>query len=729
MTESKFGTSEMLPSYLAGIPTCATHYTSAEEAIPPVPAGHPRVYVRPSDLPTIRAKLKQQAFQESWALIQASDQPVCKAFVYLMTGDEALGRQAIIEGLRNLKSGHDGRPFYNHMHKAACIYDWCYDLLPESDKADYIQAFKEFAARDHNRGYPPDPTRARSVTGHDCEGFVMTNMIPAGVAIYDEDPEMYEVSARIFFDQHLPACNFYYQSHMHHQGTHYCGERFVHDIATSWFFRKLGAGDVFDPEQQYVMYQLLYHLRPDGQFVKMGDDNDGTGNSAHKRLPARLAGMYYGDPYLLGFSECKPFSKGQLDFYSIFDLLFLEPDAPRASFDDLPLTKYSGYPMGTMVARTGWEMGVESRDAVVQMHIGQICYSNHHHRDFGTFQVYYRGLLAMDTGVYQAGEDSMYGTDHWRDYYQQTLAHNGIMIFDPATLDVDHGGQQVITRETRTLESLLSEDRRLGQVTGWAFGPDERQPRYSYLAGDITEAYGKKATRVVRSMVTLNMDDEAYPCVLFVYDQVVSSNPTFKKAWYLHSLQEPGIDGMQTTIVSDGEAFHGGQYGGQLAVETLLPQNARIEKVGGPDKACWNEATQRDYSPDLSSKRSRGDELGAWRIEVIPSEPAEDDRFLNVLTTMDVGTSAPKVEKLESETLVGAYVVGHAVLFNKTDAILDRASFEVPGAASCVLVCGVKPGSWSVTGSDGVTRKCDVSKESGCLYLKEQAGLVQMRRD
>jgi hypothetical protein len=719
----------MLTGYVAGILTCLMHGASSEKTIPSVPAGHPRVYVRTSDLPGIRAKLKQQAFRESWEMIQASNRPVCKAFVYLMTGDETVGRQAVVEGLENLKSGHDGRPFYNHMHKAACIYDWCYNLFSESDKASHIQAFKEFAAKDHNRGYPPDPDRTRSVTGHDCEGFVMTNLMPAGVAIYDEDLEMYTIAASIFFNQHLPACNFYYQSHMHHQGTHYNGERFVHDIATSWLFRKLGAGDVFDPGQQYVLYQLIYHLRPDGKFLKMGDDNDGTGSSAHKRLPARLAGMYYNDPYLLGFSECKPFSKGQLDFYSIFDLLFLEPGAPRASFDDLPLTKYFGYPMGTMVARTGWEMGVESRGAVIQMHIGQIYYSNHHHRDFGTFQVYYRGLLAMDTGVYQAGEDSMYGTDHWRDYYQQTLAHNGLMIFDPATLEIDHGGQQVITRETRTLESLLSENRKLGQVTGWAFGPDERQPRYSYLAGDITKAYGNKAKKVTRSMVTLNTGDESYPCIFVVYDQVVSSNPAFKKAWYLHSLQEPDIDSMQTTIISDGEAYHGGQYGGQLVVETLLPANARIDKVGGPGKSCWNEATQRDYTPDMSSSRSRGDELGAWRIEIIPSKPAEDDRFLNVLTMMDVGNLAPKVERLESETLVGAHVAGHAVLFHKADGVLDQAAFELPSETSCVVVCGVKPGLWSVTGSNGVVQKHEVSEESRCLYLEDQAGLVQMRHN
>ncbi|MDP6041700.1 MAG: heparinase II/III family protein, partial [Candidatus Latescibacteria bacterium] len=598
---------------------CLSVVSVAAVEIPHVPKGHPRVYVQLEDLPDVRNKIEMPEFQEAWEQIRTSDQPVCKAFVYLVTGDEVIGRQAIVEGLENLESGHDGRPFYNHMHKAACIYDWCYDLLSDQDKADYIAAFKTFAALDHNRGYPPNPERAKSVTGHDCEGFVMTNMMPSGVAIYGEDPEMYEASAQIFFDQHLPACNYYYQAHMHHQGTHYNGERFVHDIATAWMFRKMGAGDIFSADQQFVLYQLIYHLRPDDQFLKMGDDNDGTGNSLHKRLPARLAGMYYDDSYLLAFSECKSFSGSQHDFYSIFDLLFLKPNAPRAEFDELPLTKYFDFPMGTMVVRTGWDRGVESKSAMVQMHIGQMYYSNHHHLDFGTFQIYYRGLLAMDTGVYQAGDESMYGTDPWRDYYQQTLAHNGLMIFDPATLKEDHGGQHAIRHETRTLEDLQKEHRRLGRVTGWAFGPDEKTPRYSYLAGDVTQAYGTKAEKVARSMVMLNTGDEMYPCVFVVYDQVVSKQADFKKAWYLHSLQEPVVNGMQTTVVCDGEAYYGGQYGGQLVVETLLPSEVTIEKVGGSGKECWNEATQKNYVVDLSGSRAKGDELGAWRIEVIPT--------------------------------------------------------------------------------------------------------------
>ena len=293
----------------------------------------------------------------------------------------------------------------------------------------------------------------------------------------------------------------------------------------------------------------------------------------------------------------------------------------------------------------------------------------------------------------------------------------------------DHGGQGVIARETRTLQDLLREDRRLGRVAGWAFGPDEKAPCYSYLAGDITKAYGAKAKKVTRSMVTWDTGDEIYPCIFVVYDHVVSSDPAFKKAWYLHSLQEPVISGLQTTIICNGSAYYGGQYGGQLVVETLLPSKARIEKVGGPGKECWNEAMQTNYGVDLSGPRAKGDELGAWRIEVMPAQPATDDRFLNVLTAMDAGTSAPKIEGLESDALVGACVARHVVLFNATDERRDQVSFALPDADSyAILICGLTPGVWMITKPDGAVQTREVSNTGKCLYLDGDGGFYQMVR-
>ena len=131
----------------------------------------------------------------------------------------------------------------NHMHMAACVYDWCYGLLTEDEKAAFVAEFKDFFAKDHDRGYPPREEKLNPIVGHDAEGCIMTNLLPAGVAVYDEEAELYELAARIFFERYIEPRAFHYRAHMHHQGHHYHAERFEHDQLTSWLFRRMGAGE------------------------------------------------------------------------------------------------------------------------------------------------------------------------------------------------------------------------------------------------------------------------------------------------------------------------------------------------------------------------------------------------------------------------------------------------------------------------------------------------------
>ena len=58
--------------------------------IPAVPSGHPRVYVRPSDLPSIREKIESPEFSEAWESVKESDYILCRAFVYMVTGGGAV---------------------------------------------------------------------------------------------------------------------------------------------------------------------------------------------------------------------------------------------------------------------------------------------------------------------------------------------------------------------------------------------------------------------------------------------------------------------------------------------------------------------------------------------------------------------------------------------------------------------------------------------------------------
>jgi heparin/heparan-sulfate lyase len=701
---------------------------AAGSSIPQVPPGHPRVYVRPSDLAHLKEKIASPEFQPVWEEIRdaAGKSPVGAAFVYLVTGDRASGRSAVEGALAALKSSTDARTFGQPFHWAACVYDWCYDLLTSEEKAAFVAEFQRIA--NLQEPYYPARIHSTAVVGHVCEGWLLTGELPVGVAIYDEDPAMYDSAARLFFKSFVPVRDFHYAAHWHHQGDSYLS-RFAHDLAASWLFRCMGAGDVLSREQQFVPYQFVYNLRPDGQQMRSGDTYDDVGKSDSKRLVAMLAGTYYGDPYLMTMADSDLFWRSR-SFARVLELLFREPDAARQPLDSLPLTKYFPEPGGEMVARTGWSLGQESPDAVVQMRIGGYFFGNHQHRDFGTFQIYYRGALAIDSGVYE-GENSDYGTEHWGAYYHQTLAHNGLLIFDPdeqgwnRVRPVNDGGQRVPNEgkdHPDDLEMLKSKGYRMAEVTAHAFGPDPKAPDYSCIAGDITKAYSDKVRAVTRSMVMLNLRDANYPAALIVHDRVVAAKPEFKKTWLLHSIEEPQISGRTITIAREQDRYHG-----KLVVESLLPAKAAIRKVGGPGKEFWVESVGKNYA---TTKKAPA-EPGAWRVEVSPAAGAAPDQLLHVMTVMDASTAhGPAVSLVDGDGVVGARLLDRIVLFSKSGDALGRAAFEVSSGAAKVLVCDLKPGLWSVrrAGAQQVSR-LRVDDDGRCLYFDAQPGRCELTQE
>lgn len=699
----------------------------AAEPVPKVPAGHPRVYIRPSDLALLRTKIGRDEFKPAWAAVQAAAKhaqwgPFCSAFMYLVAGDKTTGRNAIEGGLKILAATDDGRVPTSPMHWAACVYDWCYDLLSASEKQQFIGHFQRLAAS-HEPFYPAR-SDSHAVVGHGAEGWLLSGQLPIGVAIYDESPLMYDAAARFFFDKFVPVRNFHYASHAHHQGDSY-NARFLHDLFASWLFRRMGAGDVFSRQQQFVPYETIYNLRPDGRQFRRGDTYDESGKAAARRSIQLLTAAYYDDPVLMAMAD-SPFFLKPTPFERVFELLFRPVAAAQQPIATLPLTKYFGSPIGTLVARTGWSVGPESRDAVVRMHIGERFFGNHQRKDFGNFQIFYRGPLAISSGNYE-GSDGGYNSDHWRDYHHQTISHNGLLIFDPAEKMNYHeetaandGGQRWPARGADhpvDLETLMGKDWEYGRVTAHEFGPNPVTPDYSYLAGDITTAYSSKVQRVTRSMVTWNTKDLQYPCVLIVFDRVVAANPTFKKTWLLHTIEEPVVQNRTVTVEHAG--------GGKLAVESLLPKAAVLTKVGGPGKEFWVPSTQRNY-PSVKAEA----EAGNWRVEISPAAPAASDLFLHTLSVMDKGTPLGlPAQTIEASDAIGARVLDRVVLFSKSGTSLKTLNFQVAGGDTLgILVCDLEPGAWTIQ-REGAARAftLNAAKEGQCVYFQGASGHYSMR--
>jgi heparin/heparan-sulfate lyase len=525
----------------------------------------------------------------------------------------------------------------------------------------------------------------------------MRDMISAGIAIYDEFPEMYRLSTSRFFREHLPARNFFYPGHAYHQGDSYGQTRFGSDMFPLWIFDRLGAGGVYHPSAQFVPYQWIYMRRPDGQLIRNGDtfltNSVPKGQQWPLYVAALFSASYYNDGYVYNEFLKNP-SISRQD--KIFEFLWRNPNLTPRPPNDLPLSKYFGFPFGWMIARTGW--GQES--VIAEMKVNIYNFANHQHLDAGSFQIYYKGALAIDSGIYE-GVMGGYGSEHDSNYNKRTIAHNSLLIYDPNEefskrrgFGVNDGGQRMPNgwSEPANLEVLLGKGYKTGEVLGYGFRQDLLIPDYTYLKGDITEAYSSKVKEAKRTAVFLNLKDKRIPAVLVVFDKVVSSNPEFKKYWLLHSIEEPVVRGNEITITrtQQGET-------GKLVNTIILPilENTEIVPIGGPGKEFWVFGKNYPNKP----RREGADESGAWRIELSPKEPRNIDYFLNVMQITDNSVSnLHNVEFIKGKEVIGIKIKDRVVFFNEISEQADKPiSFKVEGNGLFkFLITDLAEGTWQL---------------------------------
>jgi len=640
--------------------------------VPVPPPEHPRLYLRAKNIPDLAARLGHPVLKpvvEGLRQLAAKD-PQARvewdSLQYLVTRDREQGLATAAAALDLLQKAklpdiHDAcRVTGRWMVTGAIAYDWLYPLLAREQKDAFVKELVRLA-RTLECGYPP--VGQGSVTGHSSEAMIMRDMLSAGIAVYDEFPEMYDLAAGRFFRDHLPARNWLYAGHAYHQGDSYGPHRYHWDLFPLWIIDRLGAGNVYNPEQRHVPYYYLYTRRPDGQRLRAGD---GFSQGARKGQPwslylgALLTASYYGDGYLL--HEHLRAAGGGGDKDRLFELLWRDPALQPRPPDDLPLSRHFGPPFGWTVARTGWGENA----ALAEMKVNAYNFCNHQHLDAGAFQLYYRGALAVDSGLYQ-GSAGGYGSAHDKNYHWRTVAHNCLLVHDPKeNFGRDHGndgGQRLPNgrREPATLEVLLDAKNgyQTGEVLAQGSGPDARAPDYSYLTGDLTRAYSQKVRQVVRSFVFLNLRNPAVPAALVVFDRVVAADPSFKKYWLLHSLEEPRVEGSAAEVEREQ---------GRMMLTALLPagDNQELSKVGGPGKEFWVFGKNYPTEPAQKDLAQRSYEPGAWRLELSPRRPSEGDFFLVAMQVSERGSNARlPVALVEEGDQVGCKVGERKVLFSR----------------------------------------------------------------
>ncbi|MBE7013582.1 MAG: discoidin domain-containing protein [Ruminococcaceae bacterium] len=747
------------------------------------PEEHPRIFLREADIPKIKENLTHPENIKAWENVQniakqdkdckmtstaaySFDQSIheyleCCAFMYGIDKINNLfyGKKAV-SGLKDYLStlqysGGDGDDKFARaglLLYISKVYDWCYDLLSEEDKEFFIKKGLQIAGKGEI-GWPPKGLDAYS-SDHGSEGGLQIELMSLAIATYGDYNDIWNAVAGRYFSQWIHINNFYYNNDQWYaEGDSYGKGRFSCEAKGNTILYKMGLGGLVSKNEQFQNLQQIYRKRTDGAFMQDGDIWDYAFNNNGASSPMLSLASRYNNPfYKYEVYKLEPNgyeADGAESTYGYVDFLILnDTSLELKSNEALPLTWYSGEGNNMMTARTSWDDGFGANTMIVSMKGGGRWRGGHMHLDGGNFMIYYKGPLALDSGVYSGlpfvddnGKQVTNvhsGSYHYANYQHRTVAHNCILVYDPDQVmkfhnlgELNDGGQlkengRYVNEGTTGYEKATDDSRIYAKRLGVDYGPDMNKPSYSYLKTDLTDAYTKKVKEYTRTFMFQNLFDDTYPGALIVFDKVSSSNPEFKKTWLLHSEQEPVVEGNKTVIDRTERG-----YNGRLTNYTLLPKSddLSITKIGGEGKEYMVGDV---YVKAVTS----GIECGKWRIDVNPKTPKETDYFLNVMYVNDADDTIPYLnpDLYESGNHVGVKIKDRVSYLTKNS---QRTSREVvvyaEGNEEKLLwtVDGLNKGRWQIIDeNNNQVAISDVTEEGGIAYFELKPGaykLVKLR--
>ncbi len=674
------------------------------------------------------------------------------AFEYALTGNEIYGQKAINAINNYLDTIYFPNLNYysyagNAVYTAACVYDWCYPLLKTNEEKDILVRKAISVASEYMEiGWPPQ--HQSSWGGHGSEKQLLRDLLALGIAVYDEYPHIYNNVAGRIFDEYIDFRDYFYDSHKTPYGTWYGVQRFEADCWANQLMSTIGYDNLWENQNmQYIPYWYMYMSRPDGYFMDEGDSRTNWESSPETAVIDTnniniMMSSYFKDGYIkdefLRFSDINTTGTDYILWLTLND-----PKLAAKSVNELPLSKYFGYPSGSYIARTGWEYGKNSSSVVAHFKINEVNFADHNHWDAGGFQLYYKGNLATDSGYYQSvrtnGENlsNDANSEYNLNYYKQTIAHNAMVIYDPdepitnfhhQTHNAENSGGQKSpgTGYPETLEEFKTGSLyQTAKVLGNEVQKGTSVPEYTYLKGDLTNSYSDKVKGYERSFMFLNLKNENTPAALVVFDRVETSSPDYKKKWLLHSSSAPVIDGSRTVIIDKKEG-----YDGRLVCDTLLPlsDNLEIRQAGETENDYYNF----DGSVNWKTGGAYGsiNEGGGIRTEISAVDNHREDYFLNVLQVgNDSEENIPLETKLiTSQTHTGAEIYDRVVMFGKEkERVSSNVTFTIAEDGNYKFtVADLRNGVWTVNKNGYKQTSVIVTEEGGIAAFEGEAGEYEL---
>ena len=664
-----------------------------------------------------------------------SDDMAGNALSWLITGQDAFAEKALAEMQRSTPPAPGSHAWLTYANWSL-TFDWLYEC------AAFDVALKDCAAKQLLDGAivmasTPDLKHPEQASYHNytTRFLGLTAFTLCAVAKHRPNDvrvqELKDKAARAF-QNILRVSDIVSPMGSYHESTDYMRITYVPMVMLAELQRTTTG---VDPALRFGIYYniadtYLYKLMPDGTPAREGD-NEYPILDDRDTAALGYAVNRFKNPYAAWLLRDSGFAV-QKWTAPVLEFLWNDPDVmPRdpalTTSEELPLCRY--FPgVDQVVFRNGW--GPQATR--IEFDCGPYL-AKHQHLDRNHFTIFHRGHLAIDSGADYTDSES----PHYLNYYRRTIAHNTMLVFDPQEHffwsenlmeAANDGGQRMDS--SRFWNTVRSRDDWEKTRDLWEVGEmkivdnvhgNNGRDAYQYALGDATRAYSPHKLRTfTRQLLYLPEMD-----VLLVFDRVVSTDPSFRKAWLLHGVNTPWIEGTGTPSGSGEESFGNAakfrlQEGeGEILVHTLLPEthvtarrggtgyefwtpgdanggawgsgrNWPLEPAdGGPlpadpvERAMWQKFWGDDFTHIRSSNR-RNVVPGAWRVEVSPSRPQLEDHFLHLIEIGDQGkTGRFSVQLVQGAGAAGAGCTisgeaGVVALFSTQDAPLGSVEVTLP---------------------------------------------------
>ena len=707
------------------------------------PAAHPRVLVNPAFLKELKKNLTVGENKPAWEAVRETARkpfdfridpkqelrfqgPLVsalrqKAFYYLVTGDEKVGREAIDlakKYLTNVSFGNGQdicRKVGECIYSVALVYDWCYPLMKAEDKQVLHDRMLYFCP-EMEVGWPPFRQSAGS-SGHGNEAQLSRDLLSMALAVWNEDPEPWKWLAYQMLESLRPAKTFVYQSERHDQGTMYSRARHGWDLFAALQFRRTFGYELLPPQAGKVAYMYYYMRLPDGRFFAEGDYTwrwaPGYEAMSDRMLMPNIA--LCRDPEikqeLIRGKRTELLYGDDPSFFLLINDPNLKPEDRRPN---MPLTRIYSSPLPGMYVRTGWNFSTSADDAVLSMQGAGYHFDGHQHMDMGSFQIYYRGNLVADLGQYR-----IFGVPYDRNLAKTSALHSLMRFQDPEQKKwglhprtyMNTGSEDIDREALRPTElpaKIQHTCRRVGTTPFAGCGPDRNRPVYDFMEADLAPMFRGRVNYYTRSFVFLNQSQAVRPGTLLILDRFETAAPRVRPIFQLTTIAKPEWkDGVLTVETR--------QYGkpGRLTVTPLVPAKVEAKLLTGKDAHTF-------AGKFIPPRNPSAPEANGTRTEFT----GPGGVFLNALQIHDGLTPALPVRAEEKD---GRYFVeledqpGWLVGFGDPRKVSDgKFAFRVPRDKTRVLLIDLAPGSWRIKGGKTDVTLAAVKGEGSVFTVLDQ---------